>query len=55
MITEVMLVFQAAGVTYLHNIASETTAKIPILDEEASYFSPSFIHSAEFRNSRSMD
>ena len=40
-------VFQAAGVNYWHNISAKTTTKVPVLDEEVSYFSPSFIHGAE--------
>jgi hypothetical protein len=41
------VVFQAAGVNYWHDISTKTTAKVPVLGEEASYFSPSFIRGAE--------
>jgi hypothetical protein len=40
------VVFQAAGVNYWHDLSTKTVAKVPVLDQEASYFSPSFIHGA---------
>ena len=37
------VVFQAAGVTYVHTQGEELPVTVPVLDSSASYYSPSFI------------
>ena len=41
------VVFQAAGANYWYDVHTRKTSKIPVTDEEAPYFSPSFIHGAD--------
>ncbi|KAG2020880.1 amidohydrolase, variant 3 [Coprinopsis cinerea AmutBmut pab1-1] len=38
--------FQAAGVTYLHNVYERGTFKVPILHPEQPYYSPDFVKNA---------
>lgn len=35
--------FQAAGVTYVYDLKSEKAHQIPVIDEDAPYYSPSFV------------
>jgi hypothetical protein len=41
------VVFHAGGMNYWHDIFTRKTAVVPVLDDEASYYSPSFITGAE--------
>ena len=37
-------VFQAAGVTYWQEVGKEVSTKVPVIDANAPYYSPTFIH-----------
>ena len=39
--------FQAAGVNYIYSLKDETTKAIPVLHEDAPYYSPTFVPGAE--------
>ena len=38
------VVFQAAGVTYWQKVGKNVPAKVPVIDKNAPYYSPTFVH-----------
>ncbi|KAG6900437.1 hypothetical protein C0993_010484 [Termitomyces sp. T159_Od127] len=46
--TGTKVVFQAAGITYMQKVGEEKSpTKVPVLDESAPYYSPTFAHGAD--------
>lgn len=38
------VVFEGAGLTYIHDVQSKQTRQIPVADQSASYYSPNFVY-----------
>ncbi|RXW22236.1 hypothetical protein EST38_g3614 [Candolleomyces aberdarensis] len=41
------VVFEAAGVTYIHDVYERDTFSVPVVDPSSPYYSPSFVHGYE--------